>query len=80
MEEKKIVIDKAAAVAGLTITTVSQISVYLGSTAAGTAVMAVKQPLAMVTASPQKRAFRITGEEISLDELVEQYPGLKEYL
>jgi hypothetical protein len=80
MEKKKIVIDKPVSIAGLTIIMVNQMSVHIGSTPVGIAVMAIKQPLAMVTASPQKRAFRITGKEISLDELVGQYPALKEYL
>lgn len=43
--------------------------------------MAIKQPIAVVAVLPQKnRAFRITGEEVLLEELVQEYPGLKDYL
>jgi hypothetical protein len=81
MEEKKIIIDKPVSIAGLTMVTVTQISVNLVSTWAGTAITAIKKPLAMVAVLPQKnRAFRITGEEVLLEELVQEYPGLKDYL
>ena len=41
----------------------------------------VKQPVAVLVISPQdKRAFRISGEEVSLDQLIEEVPELKEIL
>jgi len=37
--------------------------------------------VAVVVVSPQaKRAFRITGEEVSLEELIKEAPNLKEML
>ena len=81
MEEQKIIIDKSDSIVGLTMVTVTQISVNIGSTWAGTAIMATKRPLAMVVVSSQaKRAFRITGEGVLLEELIQEYPGLKDYL
>lgn len=81
MEEKKIVIDKAVTVAGLTLVPVTQVSLSFWSTRAGTAFLVVKRPVAVVMVSPQaKRSFRTTGEEISLKELMQEVPSLKEML
>jgi uncharacterized spore protein YtfJ len=81
MEEKKIVINKPVSVVGLNLIPVTQVSLGLWSARAGEAFLAIKQPLAVVVVSPQaKRAFRITGEEVLLEELVQEYPGLKDYL
>ena len=81
MEEKKIVIDKPVSVAGLTLIPVTQVSLGLWSARAGKAFLAIKQPIAVVVVSSQKnRAFRMTGEEVLLEELVQEYPGLKDYL
>ena len=39
----------------------------------------IKQPVGVVVGSPSgKKAFRLTGEEISLDQLVTEYPDIKE--
>jgi hypothetical protein len=79
MEEKKIVISKPISVAGLTLILVAKISTNLWSTRAGEAFLAIKQPLAIIVVSPQaKRAYRITGEEVSLDELIQEVPELKD--
>ena len=81
MEEKKIVINKPVSVAGLTLIPVTQVSLSLWSARAGEAFLAVKQPIAVVVVSPQaKRAFRITGEEVSLEEFMQEVPGLKDIL
>jgi len=81
MEKKKITVDEPVSVAGLTIVTVNQISINLGARGPGAAVMAFKRPLAIVVFSPlKKRAFRITGEEVSLEELIQQIPDLKKLL
>lgn len=81
MEEKKIVINKPVSVAGLNLIPVTQVSLGLWSARAGEAFLAIKQPIAVVVVSSQKnRAFRMTGEEVLLEELVQEYPGLKDYL
>lgn len=81
MEEKKIVVDKPVSVAGLTLIPVTQVSLSLWSVRAGKAFLVVKQPIAVVVVSPQaKRAFRITGEEVSLEELMQEVHSLKEML
>ena len=39
----------------------------------------LKQPVSVVVASPsQKRAFRVTGEEIPLGQLMQEVPAVKE--
>ena len=41
----------------------------------------MKQPVSVVVISPQaKRAFRISGKEISFDQLAKEVPGLEEML
>lgn len=81
MEEKKIVVDKAVTVAGLTLVLVTQVSLSLESARAGTAFLVKKQPVAVVVVSPQaKRSFRTTGEEVSLEKLMQEVPSLKEML
>ena len=78
MEEKKIDINEPISVAGLTLIPVVKISTNLWSTRMGEAFLAIKHPVAIVVASPQaKRAYRITGEEVSLEELMQEVPGLK---
>ena len=79
MEEKKIIADNMISVAGLTLIPVTKISTNLWSTRAGEAFLAIKQPIAIVVVSPQaKIAYRISGEEISLDELMKEAPRLKD--
>jgi hypothetical protein len=82
MEKKKIIIEKPPAIAGLSLITVAQVSIHLfESKMAGKAFMASKQPLAAVAVLPTKsRAFRITGEEVPIEKLLQQYPSLRDYL
>ena len=81
MEEKKIVVDKPVTFAGLTLIPVTQVSLSLSSARAGTAFLVVKRPVAVVVVSPQaKRSFRTTGEEVSLEKLMQEVPSLEEML
>jgi len=81
MEEIKIVVNKPISVAGLILISVTRTFLSFRSARAGKAFLAVKQPIAVVVVSPQaKRAFRITGEEVSLEELMQEVHGLKEML
>ena len=79
MEEKKIVVDKPVSIAGLTLIPVTQVSLGLWSVRVGKAFLAIKRPIAVVVISPQaKRAFKMTGEEVTLEELVKEAPVLKD--
>jgi hypothetical protein len=44
----------------------------------GVSVFGTKQPVAIVIASPTgKRAFRVSGEEVPLEQLVREIPGIE---
>lgn len=73
-------IENPVSVNGLTIIPVVKLSLNY-SFAAGISVFSTKQPIAAVIVSPsQKRAFRVTGEEIPLEQLIKEIPGIKETL
>lgn len=81
MEEKKIAAEPPIKVAGVTLIPVTRVSLRYWSAKGGVSFLGVKQPMAVVVVSPSaKRAFRITGEEISLEELIKEAPNLKEML
>ncbi len=81
MEKKEIAIDNPVTVAGLTIIPVVQVLLNYWHTKDSTSFFGLKQPVAVIVVSPlAKRAFRITGEEVSIDQLVQEAPGIKELL
>lgn len=81
MEKKEIRIDNPVAVAGITLIPVTKVSLNYWSGNGGISFFGVKQPASVVVVSPSaKRAFRITGEEVSLDQLIQEVPGIKEIL
>lgn len=80
MEKSVVSLDKPISLRGLTIVPVVKLSTHY-SFAAGIAVMSTRQPIAAVIISPsQKKALRITGEEISLEQLAAEFPTLTEPL
>ena len=80
MEKSVVSLDKPISIRGLTIVPVVKLSTHY-SFAAGIAVMSTRQAVAAVIISPsQKKAFRTTGEEISLEQLVAEFPTLREPL
>lgn len=81
MEKKEVVIENPVAVAGITLVPVTKLSLNYWHGKHGFSCFSVKQPVGVVVVSPSaKRAFRITGEEISLDQLITEAPGIKEVL
>jgi len=81
MEKKEIAIDNPVAVVGLTLIPVVQVSLNYWRANSATSFFGVKQPVAVIVVSPSaKKAFRITGEEISLDQLIQEAPVVKETL
>ena len=81
MEKKKVAADNPVSVAGITLIPVIKVSLRYWSTKGGASFFGVKQPVAMVVVSQSaKRAFWITGEEVSLEELIKEAPSLKEIL
>ena len=81
MEKKEVAVDNPLTVAGLTIIPVVQVVVNYWQAKGSTLFFGLKQPVAVIVVSPSaKRGFRISGEEIPIDQLVEEAPGLKEIL
>lgn len=81
MEKKKVTILGPVTIAGITLTLVTRLS--LNCQPIGTSIFfsGFKQPVSIVVASPiTKKAFDTTGEEISLNQLVQEAPGLAEIL
>ena len=81
MEKKELNIDRPVTVAGVTLIPVSEVSLSHWHHKRGIFYSGSKQPVSVVIISPSvKKAFRITGEEITLDQLVHEVPNIKEML
>mgnify|MGYP005860745521 CR=1 FL=1 len=80
MEKSLVSLDKPISIRGLTIVPVVKMSSRY-SFAAGIAGICTRQPIAVVIVSPaQKKAFRTTGEEVSLEQLAAEFPALAQPL
>ena len=81
MEKKEVGVDNPVIVAGVTVIPVVKLSLNYWSARNGISLLGNKQPTAVVVVSPKaKKAFRITGEEVSLDELIKEVAIIKEML
>ena len=81
MEKEEIRIEAPVTVAGVTLIPVVKASLNCWHKKGRLSCFGTKQPVSVVVVSPQaKRAFRINGEEVSLDQLTKEAPGIKEIL
>ena len=81
MEKKEIVIENPVVIRGVTLVPIVKVLMNSGHGKGGTSVFAVKQPVAVIVVFPSvKRAFRVTGEEVSIGQLVEEVPAIEEVL
>ena len=81
MEKKTIAIGNPVSVRGLTLIPVIQVSLNSWRGRRGASYFGIKQPMAVVIASPAvNKAFRITGEEFSIDQLRQEVPELTDML
>ena len=82
MEKKKeVAIGKPITVAGLTLIPVSKVTINHWHGKRGIAFSGSKQPVSIIMVTPStKRAFRLTGEEITLDQLAQEIPDIWETL
>jgi hypothetical protein len=81
MEKKKVIIVGPMAIAGMTLILVTRLSLHCQPIGSSIFFSGIKQPVSIVVASPSiKKAFDITGEEISLDQLIQEAPSLAEVL
>ena len=79
MEKQEVAINDTIVIPGLTVTPVVQASVNYWSHNNGTSFFSIKEPVAVIVVSEAvKRAFRLTGEEVSIDQLLEENHALKE--
>jgi len=81
MEKEEIKIEAPFTVAGATLVPIVKTSLNCWHGKSRLSFFSTKQPVSLVVVSPQaRRAFRISGEEISLDQLTKEVPGIKELL
>ena len=81
MGKNEVVIENPVTVAGITLVPITEVSLNQWRGKGGVSYFSIKQPIGVVVVSPSaKRAFRITGEEILLDQFITEVPGLKEVL
>lgn len=77
MEKKEIITVNPVSVGGITVIPVSKITVKSQKGKRGIAFSGIKQPDSIIIVTPSgKRVFRITGEEVTLDQLAEEFPGI----
>ena len=81
MEKKEITIANPVTVAGLTLIPVSKVTINCWHGKRGVVFSGSKQPDSIIIVTPSaKRAFRITGEEINFDQLVQEVPEISKTL
>jgi len=80
MENKEIIIERPVVIAGVTLIPVVKVSMNCHS-GEGISFFGFKQPISIVLASTSmKRAFRMTGEEVTLEQLIQEVPDMQEVL
>ncbi len=81
MEKKEVEIGNPVTVAGVTLIPVIKVSLNYWRSNGSISFFGVKQPInVVVVSSSARRAFRITGDEVPLDQLIQEVPGIKEVL
>jgi uncharacterized spore protein YtfJ len=81
MEKKEVGIGSPVSVAGVTVIPVVEVSLKSLTGSRGASFFGAKQPVSLLVVSPSgERAFRITGEEVPLDQLLKEAPGIKQIL
>jgi uncharacterized spore protein YtfJ len=77
MERERVTIGDPVAIAGTTLIPVVKSSFKCQLACGGIFFSGIKQPISIVVASPAvKKAFDVTGEEISLNQLIQEAPSL----
>ncbi len=81
MERKEVSIGNPVAIAGVTLVPVTEVLLSCWPGKGGILFFGRKQPVGVIVVSPSaKRAFRITGFEVPLDQFIKEIPGLEEIL
>ena len=80
MEKIEVTVDDPIVLDGLTIIPVVSLSLNGWHLDNFTTVFAVKKPVAFLMMTPtERKAYGVSGEEVSIDQLIEDLPGLKKY-
>ncbi len=81
MEKKEVTIINPVTVAGVTIIPVSKVTINHWHSRQGIAFYGSAEPESIIIVTPSaKRAFHITGEEITFDQLAQEIPDIRETL
>ena len=81
MEKKEVTVGNPVTIAGITLIPVTEISLHSWQHKESISFLGIKQPLSVVVISPlEKKAFKISGEEVPLDQLIAEVPDIKELL
>jgi len=81
MEKKHISVQGPLPVNGLNLLPVIETSLNCRQGSSYLSFMGTKQPVAVVIISPSgKRAVRISGEEVSIDQLIKELPSIQDVL
>ena len=79
MEKKEVTIVNRIAVAGVTLIPVSNLTINCWHGKRGVAFYGSKQPDSIIVVTPTvRKAFRITGEEITFEQLAREIPEITE--
>lgn len=79
MHESKLVVDPPVVIDDISLVAVSRVSAGCWHIGHGLSLFGSKVPVFIVTRSRMgEKAFRITGEEISREELLQEIPGINE--
>ena len=77
MDKKEVTTDNPVVTDGISVIPVVQVSLSYWRGNNGDLFLAVKQPQAVILISTSaKRAFRITGEEVSIEQLKQEFPNV----
>ena len=81
MEKKEVEIGNPVTIGEATLIPVVELSLKYWRGGGGFSCFCTKQPASIVVVSPSgKRAFRISGEEVPLDQFIQETPGIREVL
>ena len=78
MEKEELVVGSPVTTAGITLVPIEKVSSNYRQGKGKLLFFGVRQPVSVVVVSPlARRAFRITGEEVSLEQLEQEVPDVK---
>ncbi len=81
MEKKEVRTDNPVKIVGATLIPVVEVSLNYWHDKKGIAFFGIKQPVRVVVVTPSvKKAFMVSGEEVSLNQLIQEMPDIKAIL